>query len=319
MPLELNGKPFTIEDESMLRKYSKEYVFTVSKQYVRINQDPELRKVEAAPVHIPTSYNFYIMENGVRKSQGILRYYDAKNSFFEGGRTIDNFTPQYIAIGHSGVMKSQNVEMNFFLDNCPWNEKVKNDTLHPNYQSAAAPLCNTFSRVERATESLGNQKIASKLMNLLLDEKVYATDRLRALATVVSQQSGARKMATKLFDIDKMEDVALRSELTRLCMTYTTSMNEIMSLEATDLTEDVNKWKQLKVIEFTPENEWVFHESEKNRLPIMAVPYNTDPVKALVYLLKEHDPYYKWYKPINERYKYVVNKLKKKQEVLENK
>ena len=319
MPLELNGKPFTIDDEATLRKYSREYVFTVSRQYIKINKDPDLRQVETAPVHIPTSYNFYIMDNGVRKSQGILRYYDAKNTFLEGGRAVDNFTPQYIAIGHNGIMKTSNVEMNFFLDNCPWNEKVKNDSLHPNYQPTAAPLCNTFSRVQRATENLNNQKVANKLMNLLLDDKVYPTERLQSLAMVVSQQAGARKMAHKLFDIDRMEDVALRSELTRLCMAYTTSMNEIMNMETTDMTEEVNKWRQFKVIEFTDENEWVFNETDKVRTSIMVVPFNTDPVKALVYFLKEHDPYYKYYKPINERYRQIANKLRKKQEAVENK
>lgn len=319
MPLELNGKPFTLDDENMLRKYSKEHVFTVSRQYIKFNNDPDLKRVETAPVHIPTSYNFYIMENGVRKSQGILRYYDAKNSFLENGRTVDIYTPQYISIGHHGIMKSSNVEMNFFLDNCPWNEKVKNDSLHANYQQGAATLCNTYSRIERANSDLTSQKTASRLMSLLLDDKVYPTDRLKAIATVVVQQATARKIAHKLFDLDTIEDVALRSELTRICMLNPKAMDEIMNMQATDLTEEIEKWKAMKIIEFTPENEWVFNESERNKQSILAVPFNTDPVQALVYFLKEHDPYFKWYKPINDRYKYVNNKLRKKAAELENK
>lgn len=319
MPLELNGKPFTLDDENMLRKYSKEHVFTVSRQYIKFNNDPDLKRVETAPVHIPTSYNFYIMENGVRKSQGILRYYDAKNSYLENGRTVDIYTPQYISIGHHGIMKSSNVEMNFFLDNCPWNEKVKNDSLHANYQQGAATLCNTYSRIERANSDLTSQKTASRLMSLLLDDKVYPIDRLKAIATVVVQQATARKIAHKLFDLDTIEDVALRSELTRICMLNPKAMDEIMNMQATDLTEEIEKWKAMKIIEFTPENEWVFNESERNKQSILAVPFNTDPVQALVYFLKEHDPYFKWYKPINDRYKYVNNKLRKKAAELENK
>lgn len=319
MPLELNGKPFVIDDENTLRKYSKEHIFTVARQYIKFNNDPELKRVETAPVHIPTSFNFYVMENGVRKSQGILRYYDAKNSYLENGRTMDLFTPQYISIGHSGVMKSSNVEMNFFLDNCPWNEKVKNDSLHGNYQQNAATLCNTYSRIEKASNDLNLQKITQKLINLLLDDKVYPIDRLRAVAKVVVQQSTARKMIHKLFDLDTIEDITLRSELARLCMLYPKALDEIMSMENTDLTEEIEKWKAMKIIEFTAENEWVFNESERNRQPILAVPFNTDPIQALVYFLKEHDPYFKWYKPINDRYKYVNNKLRKKATELENK
>ncbi len=319
MPLELNGKPFTLDNENLLRKYSKEHIFTVARQYVKFNTDPDLKRVETAPVHIPTSYNLYIMENGVRKSQGILRYYDARNSYLENGRTVDIYTPQYISIGHQGVMKSKDVEMNYFLDNCPWNEKVKNDSLHANYQSNAATLCNTYSRVEKATDSLSMQKTASRLMNLLLDEKIYPTDRLKAVATIITQQAGARKIAHKLFDLETIEDVALRSELARICMLHPKALDEIMGMQATDLTEEIEKWKAMKIIEFTPENEWVFNESERNKQSILAVPFNTDPVQSLVYFLKEHDPYFKWYKPINDRYKYVSQKLRKKQTELENK
>lgn len=319
MPLELNGQPLILDDEALLRKYSKEHIFTVAKQYVKINNDPEMRRVETAPVHIPTSYNFYIMENGVRKSQGILRYYDAKNGYLENGRTIDNYTPQYISIGHSGIMKCSNVEMNYFLDNCPWNEKVKNDSLHANYQPNMPTLLNTFSRVQRAENELGNQKAASRIMSLLLDDKVYPTDRLKSLATVIVQQAGARKISHKLFDLDSIEDVALRSEMIRLCMTYTKAVEEIMNMQSTDLAEEIEKWKSLRIIEFTAENEWVFNETERNAKSIMVVPFNADPLKTLTYFLKEHDPYYKWYKPINDRYKYVSNKLRKKQAELENK
>lgn len=319
MPLELNGQPFVITDENLLRKYSKEHVFTVAKQYIKFNTDPDLKPIETAPVHVPTSYNHYIMENGVRKSQGILRYYDAKSTNLENGRAIDNYTPQYIGIGHNGVMKCSNVEMNFFLDNSPFNERVKNDSLHPNYQPTVATLCNTYNRVERANNDLSSHKIASRIMNLLLDEKVYPTDRLKAIATVVVQQANTRKIAHKLFDLDTIEDVALRSELTRIAMLHPRALDEIMNMQATDLVEEIEKWKAMKIIEFTPENEWVFNESERNKQSILVVPFNTDPVQALVYFLKEHDPYYKWYKPINDRYKFVNQKLRKKQAELENK
>lgn len=311
MPLELNGKPFTLSDESLLRKYTKEMIFTVSKQYIKKNREPEMRPIETAPVHIPTSYNFYSMQNGLRISEGILRYYDAHSTYNDSGRVVDNWTPQYIAIGHTGVMKSSNPEMNFYLDNCPWNEKVKNDSLHPNHNSRVDAMCNTFSREERANKELSQQKISSELMLMLLDENVYPLDRMKSLAKAISLQATARKMAHKLFDLDQMTDLTLRSELVRLATTYTYSMNDIMKMETTDMFDEVEKWKGLKIIEFTPENEWVFWDTASSKKPIVAVPMSADPTETLVYFLKGHDPYMKWYKPINDRYKTVQKKLSK--------
>lgn len=315
MPLELNGKPFTISDESTLRKYSKEYVFTASQQYVRRNNDPEAsRPLDVAPVHLPTYYNMYVMENGVRKTLGVLRYYDAHNTYNEGGRVIDNYTPQYIAIGHSGVMKSQNAEMNFFIDNAPYNQKVKDNTLHPNFNPTSQVICNTFSRVERATADMNTHKKVSKIMALLLDDKVYPTSRIRSLAHVILQQSASRQMQTKLWDYENMEDVSLRSELCRLATTYTSSIDEIMSMESTDMTEEVMKWKKLGIIEFTVENDWVFNDENKMKKSIVSVPVGADPIETLVYYLKNHDVNYKWYKPIQERFNTVYAKLKKRKE-----
>lgn len=313
MPLELNGKPYTITDQATLRKYSREMVFTVSRQYIKKNRDPEMRPIETAPIHIPTAYNCYTMENGLRISQGILRYYEAHNTYNENGRTVDNFTPQYIAIGHSGVMKSSNMELNYFLDNCPWNEKVKNDSLHPNFNNKVESMCNTFSRDERASKELTQQKMAGEMMMSLLDESVYPIDRMKSLAKAVSAQATARKMAHKLFDLDTMSDVALRAELIRLATTYTSAMNDIMNMDSTDMFEEIEKWKSLRVIEFTPENEWVFWDTNTTKKPIVAVPMNADPIETLVYYLKNHDAFMRWFKPIQERYKLVSKHLAIKQ------
>lgn len=319
MPLELNGNPYTLTDVELLRKYSKEMVFTVSSQYIKINKDPDLRRVEAAPVHIPTFYNSFEMEDNVRISRGVLRYYEAKSSYNENGRAFDNFTPQYIAIGHSGVLKSSNPELNYFLDNSPFNQRVQQDSLHPNYDRNVAPICRTFSRTERAMDAITMQKKSTRLMSLLLDESVYTIERLRSLAMVVSQQASARKLAHKLFDYQTMEEVALRSELARLCQAEPVSMDEIMSMDSTDIAEEIEKWKSLRIIEFTDDNEWIFNETENRKRAIIKVPTNTDADKALLYYLKGHDPFYKWFKPINKRYEWVHSRMRKKQVEPENK
>lgn len=311
MPLEINGKPYTLTDESILRKYSREMVFTVSRQYIKKNRDPELRPIETAPIHIPTAYNFFIMQNGLRISQGVIRYYEAHTSYNENGRTVDNWTPQYIAIGHTGVMKSSNPELNFFLDNCPWNEQVKNDSLHPNHNPRSEAMCNTFSREDRANKELSQQKISSELMLMLLDQNVYPLDRMKSLAKAVISQATARKMAHKLFDLDQIGDAPLRAELIRLVTTHTYSMNDIMKMETTDMFEEVEKWKSLKVIDFTAENEWVFWDTVNTKKSIVAVPMNSDPTETLVYFMKNHDQYMKWYKQINDRYKVVAKKVAK--------
>jgi hypothetical protein len=309
MPLELNGKLFTITDETTLRKYQREMVFTVSKQFVKINHDPEKRPVETAPIHIPTSYNFYIMENGVRISQGVLRYYEAHSTYIDNGRVLDNWTPQYIAIGHTGVMKSSNTDLNFFLDNCPWNEKVKNDSFHPNYIATSEMMIRTFSRAERASKELSTQKLSNELSTMLLDELVFPIDRMKGLAKIVANQAISRKIAHRLFDIETIEEVALRAELVRLCNTYTMAMNDIIKMDSTDMAEEIEKWRSYKVIELTADSNWVFNETEKTRKTLCYVPNNADPMKTLLLHFQDAEMHYKWYKAINERYKYVLRRV----------
>lgn len=311
MPLELNGKLFTITDEETLRKYQREMIFTVSKQFIKINYDPDMRPVETAPVHVPTSYNFYIMENGVRISQGVLRYYEAHSSYIDSGRVMDNWTPQYIAIGHGGVLKSSNTDLNFFLDNCPWNEKVKNESLHPNYSSDSEIMIRTFSRHDKAKKELNVQRLTNELSTLLLDDLVYPIDRMKSLAKIVVNQAINRKMAHRLFDLDTIEEVALRAELVRLCNVYTMAMNDIIKMDSTDMAEELDKWKTYKVIELGPDNQWVFNETDKVKKTIVAVPNNADPTQVLLHHLRDAEMHFKWYKPINERYKAVLRRLQR--------
>jgi hypothetical protein len=316
MPLELNGKPWTITDESLLRKYQREMVFTVSKQFIKLNNDPEMRPVETAPIHVPTSFIHNVMENGVRISQGTLRYYEAHSSYVDSGRVMDNYTPQYIAIGHSGVLKSSNTELNYFLDNCPWNEKVKNDTMHPNYSPTSEIMVRTFNRQDKAQRELSHQKMSNELTTMLLDETVFPISRMKGLAKVVINQAVSRKIAHRLFDLDTIEEVALRAELVRLCQTYTYAMNDIIQMDSTDMAGEIERWKTLKVIEFTAENQWVFNETEKSRKTIAIIPNDVDPLKALIHHFTDAEVHYKWYKPINDRYKYLHRKMSKKTETV---
>lgn len=309
MPLELNGKLFTITDDATLRRYQREMVFTVSRQFIKWNNDPEMRPVETAPIHIPTSYNYYIMEHGVRISQGVLRYYEAHSSYVDSGRVVDNWTPQYIAIGHTGVLKSSNTELNFFLDNCPWNEKVKNDTLHPNHNPQSEIMVRTFSRIDRANKELNNQKIANELSTMLLDELVYPIDRMKGLAKIVVNQAVARKIAHRLFDLESIEEIALRAELVRLANTYTMAMNDIIKMDSTDMAEEIEKWRTYKVVEYTADGHWVFNETDRTKKTICVVSNNMDPLKALIYHLQDAEIHYRWYKPINERLKFMMRKL----------
>lgn len=317
MPLELNGQPYSITDENILRKYSREFVFTVARPYIKLNTDPEMRQVETAPVHIPTSYQMFKMENGLRKNLGILRYYDAMVLNTENGRTSNIYTPAYISIGHSGVLKSDNPDLNFFVDNCPWNEKVKSDSLHPNFISDAPPMVNTYSATERAETQLSKQKIVAKLTALILDEDQYPLERLRSLANSVKEQATARKMAHKLFDVDRMADSPLRAELGRLISTYPNSMDEITRMDSTDIMEEVVALENLKVLEFSDSTlEWYFHEGNRNKRSILMVPSNIDPKHALVQHLMHNDTNRKLYREMTGRKKQLLANTKTKEKAI---
>ncbi len=316
MPLELNGQPFTITDEDTLRKYSREFVFTCSSQYIKINNDPEAtHPIETAPVHIPTSYNHHIIDSrGLRISQGLLRYYDAYSENNDNGRAVRSYTPLYVGIGHGGVMKSSDLELNYFLDNSPFNTRVKQDSLHPNFDGKLDSLITTFEELNRANTALDIQRKAARLTTALLDDELYPQNRLAALAKLISFEATQRKIAHRLWDIDRMTDAPLRAEMVRLAAAYPIAIDEISRMQNLDLVTEVANWKELSVVTFNSENEWVFNESRTSQKPIMKVPQGQDAVQALAYFLKVNDPQHKWYRPLAARYKKVSEMLRKKED-----
>ena len=301
MPLELNGQAYNLTDEEN-RKYSKQMIFRAGKQYISSPTDPEMPKVQVAPVHIPTSYNHSEIVDNQRRSIGVMRYYDAKNEGqSDSGKAILNYTPRYIGIGHRGYMACDDPERNFFLDNHPLNEKVHADSTHPNYKSGVETLLSTYSRVDRAIAALDSQRLAAKLMTDLLDESMYGVDRLRATAMVIVNESTVRKMTHKLWDSGNMEEPALRAEMVRLSQLYPESVTEILAMQVTDMAEEINKFKAAGIITLSTDNVWIFND--KKPVSLVSVTPLQDPVHALVMYFKNVDNFGNKFKAISKKYK----------------
>lgn len=316
MPLELNGQPYTMSDEE-LRKYSKQMIFRVGKQYIKQNYDPEMKPLDIAPAHVPTHYNHHKFESSMRKSLGTLRYYDAASETMENGREKKYYTPQYIAIGHLGYMKCENPEMNYFLDNHPMNEKVRANSTHPNYDPNKESILSTYSRTDKAKEQLDREFMHENVRARLLariDGQTYEydIDRLRVVAEVVVKQANARKIHHKLYDFQDLDESSLRVELLRIAGTHPEALYEMFWSFDMDYAKKISQWRKARVIEYQESNlQWVLN-NKKLTEPILTIMNNTDPVASLIEFLKNDDQWKRSYKRIEQRFNEVLENLKKK-------
>lgn len=315
MPLELNGQPYKMTDDER-RKYSKTYIFRCGKQFIRQNRDPEMPQFDIAPVHVPTSYNHYEMDSqGVRNPMGVLRYYEAKNTVFENGRSQDIYTPMYIGLTTKGYMKCDDPERSFFLDNCPWNEKVHGNSKHPNWKIDAQTLISTYDNTDRSVKMLEDAELLHKVTGMLLErvdgKYKYKDAKLKAIAAVIVQEAVGRAINHKLYDYEQMTDTVIRAELTRIAQTRANDLFEIMTNLEVDYMYSIREWKKLKVIEYNAkEMQWLFVDGSGKMIPIVNVVVDENAEESLVRYFKLDDKFGKMFKRIGDKAKEVEQKLK---------
>lgn len=321
MPLELNGEPFQLTDHEVLKKYSKTMIFRVGKQYIKKNTDPDMPAMDIAPVHVPSSYNHYKMDRDMRVSQGVLRYYDAMSTSTENGRSVNNYTPQYIAIGRQGYMKCENPEMNYFLDNHPMNEKVKANSLHPNHSNTIISILSTYDKKDKQKDDHTKMITTAYLMNAFLgktEEGNYTFDetRMKSIAHVVVKEALGRKMHHKLYDFESMDAEELRVELLRLSQTNPEGLYDIFMTTELDFAHKIMQWRKARTIEFQEgTRQWVLN-NKKLTEPILTVLEHSDPVSSLVEFLRANDTFGKTYKKVEDRYIEMIDNIKKKDPAL---
>lgn len=298
-----------------LKKYSKTYIFRCGKQFIRANRDPEMPQFDIAPVHVPTQYNHYEMSNDVRSPLGVLRYYEAKNTVYENGRAQDIYTPMYIGLTTKGYMKCDDPERSFFLDNCPWNEKVKANSKHPNWKIDSQTLISTYDNTDRSAKLIEDGELIHKVVGMLI-EKVdgkykYKESKLKSIAQIVNQEAVGRAISHKLYDYDQMSDTAIRAELIRIAQIRPNDIYEIMTNLEVDYAFSIREFKRLKVIEFNAkEAQWYFYEDKGKPTPFLHVVVDENADESLIRYFKLDDKFGKMFARIKDKARDVEQKLK---------
>lgn len=299
MPLELDGKPYRLTKEENA-KYSKNMIFRVGTQHIRVNHDPELPRVEVSPVHIMPEYRHSKMVDGLKEGLGKLVYFNSKNYNTDSKR--DEYSPARIPFPNTGYIKSDDAEMNFFLDNHPNNEVVKANPEHPNFSATTDTYFSTYMKERKRNSMVETLKLGGELSLRLLDPQEYSFEQLKGLAQQVQKTANDYHMAHKLYSLDDKDPEDLRSELARLAATYPFAMKDLMESKRVDYLEWVNKLYEVKLIQIV-NNEWFMVEKGGARgLPLMRVLEGQDAIHSLVDWFQTNDTRGSKFKLLKEKF-----------------
>lgn len=286
MALELEGKPFKLEAKDN-KKYSTKMVFRVGKQYIRVNfLDPDMKPVEVAPVHVVTEYQHHAMESGLRARRGRLVYFESKVYNQESKR--EDYSPARISIGYPGYITSTDPELNYFLDNHPSNEIVREDADHPNWKDKGETYFATY-RKDKNRDVLESQlQATADLTQMFLNKQKMGEADLKAIAMLVVRSANDYHIAHKLYNIEEFTAADLRVELARLSALYPIPMKKITESKQVDYIKEVNRFKDIGLVKVV-NNDWVESDGANLGKVIMRIPQNADHDKALAEWFKKYD------------------------------
>lgn len=312
MALELDGKPFRLSKEDLV-KYSKKFIFRVGVQHIKVNHNPELPRVEVSPVHINTEYRHYRMDGSVREPMGKLVYFESKNYNADAKR--DEYTPARIALTYKGYITVMDPELNYFLDNHPHNESVKSNPEHPNFQPNVETYFATYVRERKRATMVENIRLASELSLLILDPQEYGYSQLKALATLVQRSAKDYRIAHMLHSVDDKDEADIRSELARLCSQYPQAMRDLMDSKNVNYLEWVKKFAEVKLVQVV-NNEWFIADKSGKGTPLMKVLDGHDAIHSLSDWFQNFDVRQAKFKLLKERYAELEARRKAKNQAV---
>lgn len=326
MPLFLNGEPFELEkfQKGAIAKYSREMVFRVGLQYITPVAQQDIASGESpreywiGMVHIETRYFLYSKDNGVRKPVGELRYAEAVNPRPEMGHEVKEYTPAYIGIDDgTGSMTTgeYDFEKNFFLDNHPMNEVVKNNPDHHNHDPKKETVFATYS-AERVADRQQAELDAAYEIETRLRERDNASvyvlnhDYLKAVASMLVNSAADKNLNMgDLMRWDTIEEKVLRQRLISITKRYPIVVKEAMDAHGIDYLVAIEALKEAGIIALTGD-QWVHHINKTTREAFLKVPSGSDAQDWLYVFFKDRDPNGERYRKINETYKNFLKRQK---------
>lgn len=287
-----NGQPYHLS-KADTEKYSKKMVFRVGLQFIKKNDIPDApNPYWIGQVGIPTRHSFKMEKNGVVES-GELLYYDYIKSKDERGN-VDS-EPTYIHIDSKGYIetKSSDAILNFFLDNHPLNERVKENLKHPNRKDDVETTFATYV-VEKHVDRQMEQYIAiNKITNALLERdednlhKMQRNDLVALAGQVAQSVERAGGLAGELTGYDRLEEKVLRERLLAIGSRLPVIVAESMTLATTDYRKLIEDARDKGCLIIEGEG-WSLKKGNQ-RVEFMRVPINVDATEALVTFFSQHD------------------------------
>jgi hypothetical protein len=287
MSLEIDGKPFGLTQDQT-EKYSKKMVFRIGKQFVTPNRtgDPEVPALSTSAVHVMPQYRHYEMTGKTKMPKGLLVYFQQKR--WDDTAKRNEYEPARVEITYKGYMESTDPELNFFLDNHPNNEQVKNDREHPNHDPKAETYFSTYVKANRRDLIANNMATAAKLTTLLFDKQKTSNKDAKDLAQLVQRFAKDYALSHKLHNLEDMDNEDIRTELARLANVDPLAMDSIMGSKSLDYLSTVNRFVELQIIKQVG-SDWMITENGKPTTLLMKVPSGHDAKISVVDWFKKFD------------------------------
>lgn len=305
--LELDGKPHKLTN-AQIKKYGGKWIFRCGLEYITVNRtgDNEIDPITCASVHVLTSYQHHEFDETekVNAPKGELRYHNSKK-WSEGTKSY-HYDPQFITIGYSGVLTVNNDPyLAYFLDNHPYNEKVKANVKHPNHIFDAGTYFATVDHKKRVAAQQTSLKLMAELVQKIFNPELLSADEIRAIAEFTVHTAKNTKLPHRLFSMKDMDDSQLRTELARLASNNPEAMQQIVENQKIDFIAWINKFRDLEVIKVVG-NEWVITEFGKKDSALMKFDPNSDSVASLADWLQRQDKGGNKFKALKEKYEAIA-------------
>jgi len=316
MPLFLNGEPFKLKNDELAKYQRKDSIYRVGQQF--ITQVPQQDLSESpisffiGMVHIPCSYYMYSIDskNGTRTPMGELRWADSRNPRPEMGHNVMEYKPPYIGIDNAGyiTVSSYEAEKNFFLDNHPANEVVKNNNAHPNHDPKIESLFATYHEDRMADKRQLELDIAYEVETALRERTkdntyVMNLNALKGIAAILVNGSSDRNInVSELMRYDTMDEKVLRQRMISVTKRHPVFVKEALESNSVDFRVAIENFKEEGVISLNGD-QWLFHLDKIKKENFLRVPDGVDAQEYLYVFFKDKDQDNKMFMRMNENYK----------------
>lgn len=306
--IELDGKPFGKLSAKEIEKYSGKWIFRCGLDFITKSNDPEIAPVTCASVHVLPTYQTHEIKDGVRHPLGELQYFENKR--YQEGSKQWFYSPSFISIGYTGsIIINNDPYLAWFLDNHPYNEVVKANRDHPNYNPDTSTYFATYSKGKQVAFLEESLMLKAELVSKIFDPKQIAHSELKAIGTLILANAADIKVQHKLFSMDEMTEKELRAEMARLADQNPQAINLLMSSQRIDYLAWIHNFQDMQLIKIVG-NEWIVSTPGQKDTALMKIAEGNDAMAALTDWFQKFDKSGTKFNSLKSKYE-AINKGRK--------